>query len=78
MFDPQGTFIRELHLPGTPSGLFITPDQQLWVAHGYTGQVLKLGLDGKVIGAFGGQGKAPGQFGEAHFLAVSARGEIFR
>jgi len=55
----------------------ITPDQQLWLAHGHTGLILKLDLEGKVLGAMGGQGKALGQFGEAHYIAVSAKGEIY-
>jgi hypothetical protein len=40
--------------------------------------VLKLDLDGKVLGAMGRQGKALGQFGEAHFIAVNnANGDIY-
>jgi len=69
--------MREWRFPGTPCGLFITPDQTLWLAHGHAGQVLKLDLDGKVLGAMGKQGRGLGQFGEAHFIAVSARNEIF-
>jgi hypothetical protein len=30
-----------------------------------------------VLGSTGSQGKGPGQFGEAHFLAVSAKGDVF-
>ena len=59
------------------AGCFITPDQQLWLAHGHTGLVLKLDLNGTVLGAMAGQGKALGQFGEAHYIAVSAKGEIY-
>ena len=77
VFDGDGTFMRESKHPGTPCGLFITPDQQIWLAHGHTGQVLKLDLNGTVLGAMGGQGKALGQFGEAHYIAVSAKGEIY-
>ena len=77
VFDAEGTFMREWRFPGTPCGLFITPDQTLWLAHGHAGQVLKLDLDGKVLGAMGKQGRGLGQFGEAHFIAVSARNEIF-
>ena len=77
VFDGDGTFVRELKHPGTPCGLVITPDQQLWLAHGHTGLILKLDLNGTVLGAMGGQGKALGQFGEAHYIAVSAKGEIY-
>ena len=77
VFDADGTFVRESKHPGTPCGLVITPDQQLWLAHGHTGLMLKLDLNGTVLGAMGGQGKALGQFGEAHYIAVSAKGEIY-
>ena len=63
--------------PGTPCGLFISPDQHLWMAHGHAGQVIKLDLNGNVLGVIGKQGKALGQFGEAHYLALSARGDIY-
>jgi DNA-binding beta-propeller fold protein YncE len=77
VFDADGKYLREFKLPGTPCGLFIGPDQALWLAHGHAGQVLKLDLDGKVLGAVGSQGKGLGQFGEAHSIAVSTKDEIF-
>ncbi len=77
VFDADGGFIRESRHPGTPCGLFIAPDQHLWLAHGHAGRLMKLDLDGNVLGVTGSQGKAPGQFGEAHFLAVSAKGDVY-
>ena len=40
---------------------------------------MKLDLNGKVVGmiAGAGQGKALGKYGEAHYIAVSPRDEIF-
>ena len=76
MFDADGNYLRESRHPGTPCGLFISPDQHLWLAHGHAGRLMKLDLDGKVLGVTGQQGKAIGQFGEAYFLAVSAKGDI--
>jgi hypothetical protein len=77
VFDPDGKYVRESKHPGTPCGLFITPDQHIWLAHGHAGQVLKLDLAGNVLGVTGRQGKALGQFGEAHTIAVSADGEVY-
>ena len=77
VFDQDGNYIRESKHPGTPCGLFLTPDQTMFLAHGHTGLIKQLDLDGKVIGETGGQGKTPGRYGEAHYIAVSARGEIF-
>jgi DNA-binding beta-propeller fold protein YncE len=77
VFDSDGNYLRESKHPGTPCGLFISPDQHIWLAHGHAGQVLKLDLGGNVLGVTGSQGKALGQFGEAHFIAVSAKNEIY-
>ena len=77
VFDQDGNYIRESKQPGTPCGLFITPDQQMFMAHGHTGLIKRLDLDGNVLGETGGQGKVPGRYGEAHYIAVSARAEIF-
>src|SRR5262249_39613846 len=76
VFDADGNYIRESRHPGTPCGLFISPDQHLWLAHGHAGKLMKLDLDGKVLGVTGQQGKALGQFGEAHFLTVTAAGDV--
>jgi hypothetical protein len=47
------------------------------MVNGFAGQVLRLDLDGKVLAATGKPGKGAGEFGEAHFVAVSPRGEIY-
>jgi len=77
VFDADGKYLRESRHPGTPCGLYIGADQVLWLAHGHAGQVLKLDLQGKLLGVLGSQGKSLGQFGEAHFMAVSAKNEIY-
>lgn len=38
---------------------------------------MKLDLNGNVLGVTGSQGKALGQFGEAHFIALSPKAEIY-
>src|SRR5262245_12650835 len=77
VFDADGTYIRESKHPGTPCGLLISPDQHIWMAHGHAGQVIKLDLNGNVLGVTGRQGKALGQFGEAHTIAVSATNDVY-
>ena len=79
VFDADGNYIRELQHPGTPCGLFMTPDQTIWLAHGHTGQIMTLDLNGNVLGQMegAGQGKTLGKYGEAHYIAVSPRGEVF-
>jgi streptogramin lyase len=79
VFDADGTYIRESPHPGTPCGLFMGADQHIWLAHGHTGQIMKLDLNGNVTGimAGAGPGKTSGKYGEAHYIAVSPRDEIF-
>jgi DNA-binding beta-propeller fold protein YncE len=79
VFDADGAYVRESSHPGTPCGLFMGADQHIWLAHGHTGQIMKLDLDGKVVGmiAGGGPGKTTGKYGEAHYIAISPRDEIF-
>jgi hypothetical protein len=78
VFDADFYYIRESKHPGTPCGLFMGADH-IWLAHGHTGQIMKLDLDGKVIGVMpgAGPGKTVGKYGEAHYIAVSPRDEIF-
>ena len=79
VFDADGNYIRESKHPGTPCGLFMAPDQTIWLAHGHTGQIMTLDLNGNVLGVMdgAGNGKTLGKYGEAHYIAVSPRGEVF-
>ena len=46
---------------------------------GLDGQLMKVDRDsGKLVAVAGrGYGKAPDQFGKAHFMAMNARGDIY-
>ena len=76
LFDQDGQFIRELKYAGLPCGLDIGK-QEIYMVNGFAGQLLRLDLDGKVLSATGKPGKGLGEFGEAHYIAVSPKGEIF-
>jgi sugar lactone lactonase YvrE len=78
IFDQDGKFIREIKYAGLPCSLDIGK-QEIIMVNGFTGQVLRLDLDGKVLAAVGKPGAAGswGEFGEAHFVAVSPKGEIY-
>ena len=47
------------------------------MVNGFAGQLLRLDLQGNVLAATGKPGKDVGEFGEAHFVAVSPKGEIY-
>jgi len=76
IFDQDGKYIREIHYAGLPCALDIGKEN-IYMVNGFAGQLLKLDLDGKVLAAVGKPGTGVGEFGEAHFVAVSPKGDIY-
>jgi streptogramin lyase len=72
VFDQDGTFVRELKYAGLPCSFDIGKDG-ITMVNGFTGQILKLDLEGKVLSVYG----KPMEFGEAHNVAVNQKGEIY-
>jgi len=78
VFDANGKYLRETKHPGTPCGLALCRDRKhLMLAHGHAGKIIKLDVNGNVLGATGGQGKGPNRYGEAHFLTLDRREDIY-
>ena len=61
---------------GLPCALQIGA-KYIYMVNGYAGQVVRLDLDGKVLATTGKAGSGLGEFGEAHAIAVSPKGEIW-
>lgn len=70
IFDSQEKFLNEWTGVGYPYGLVITPDQHVWMVDGGYDRIIELDQNGKILGALGEPGHAPGQFAWAHFLAI--------
>jgi len=77
IFDAEGTFLKEWRDIGYPYGLFITPNQHVWMIDGGFDRIVELDQNGKIIGALGSPGHAPGQFAWGHFVAVGKDGRIY-
>lgn len=77
IFDENGKFLDQWTHLGSPWGLYLTSDQQLFMCDGYKNRVLKLDLKGRVLGVLGQPGKMPGQFSFPHHLAVGKNGELY-
>jgi DNA-binding beta-propeller fold protein YncE len=78
VFDRDGKYLRESSHPGTPCGLCMCNDRKhIMMAHGHAGLIMKLDPHGKVLGASGGQGKGPHRYGEAHYLALDRKENIY-
>ena len=76
VFDANGTFVREQKYKGLPCSVVFGRDEAFMV-NGFAGQLLRLDLSGTVLAATGKPGTAPGEFGEAHFIALSPRGDVY-
>jgi sugar lactone lactonase YvrE len=76
LFDQAGTFVREMKYAGLPCAMDIGP-QFVYMVNGFAGQVVRMDLEGTVLAVVGHPGKGPGEFGEAHFIAVSPAQEIY-
>ena len=76
VFDAEGTFVREMKYAGLPCSVDIGREF-VYMVNGFAGQLLRMDLNGKVLAATGKPGTALGEFGEAHFLAVSPKNELY-
>jgi DNA-binding beta-propeller fold protein YncE len=76
IFDAEGQFIREIKYAGLPCSLDIG-SQYIYMVNGFAGQILQMDLNGQVLAATGKAGTGPGEFGEAHVIAVSPKGDIY-
>ena len=60
-----------------PFGLFITPDDTLFVADGRAHRVIKMTVQGKVLDTFGKLGPEPGHFFLPHGITVAKDGSVY-
>lgn len=77
IFDADGNFLKQWTGIGYPYGLFITADQHVWMIDGGYDRIVELDANGKIIGALGEPGHAPGQLAWGHFLAIGRDGKIY-
>lgn len=77
VFDADGKFLTQWDHVGSPWGLDFHPDGTLMMADGHNDRVVKLSLDGQVLGAFGRNGRMPGDLNFGHHIAVDAEGNVF-
>ena len=77
VFDADGKFLEQWRHVGSPWGLDIQADGTLFLADGHNDRILKLTLDGKVLGAYGTNGRMPGELNFVHHLGLDSKGNIF-
>ncbi len=77
IFDAEGRYLDQWNKVGSPFGFALTDDGHVFIADGYHDRVVKATLDGRIVGALGGHGRAPGRFDVAHHLALGPAGDLF-
>jgi DNA-binding beta-propeller fold protein YncE len=77
VFDADGKFLEQWTHVGSPWGLDLLGDETMFIADGYNDRVLKVDLSGKVLGAFGGNGRMPGELSYVHHLEVDNAGNVY-
>lgn len=76
VFGQDGRFIRQFG-EMSPYGLFMTPEDVLFVADGVANRILKMSSDGKVLAAWGTTGIKPGDFKMPHGVTVAVDGAVY-
>lgn len=77
VFTSEGHFLSSWEHIGHPFGLFLTPQQQLFVADGISNTIGIYSLAGKRLAQWGSTGSAPGEMRRAHLLCVDDQGAVY-
>jgi streptogramin lyase len=77
IFDTEGSFLTQWTGIGYPYGLFVTPDQHIWMVDGGFDRIVELDQTGKILGSIGSPGHQPGQLAWGHFLAIGTDRTLF-
>ena len=78
IFDQNGAFLGKWTDIGAPWGLYyVKRDNALYMCDGLNDRIVKLNLDGQILGVLGSHGKIPGKLDFPHNLAVDSSGAIY-
>jgi sugar lactone lactonase YvrE len=76
VYDLDGEFVKGWVYRGMACSLALGADGNIYMTTGFDAQIVKLDRNGRVLGVTGQSGDGPNEYGEAHDIAVNARGEI--
>jgi DNA-binding beta-propeller fold protein YncE len=78
IFDADGRFLAKWTHVGAPWGLaYSAGESALYMSDGEANRVVKLNLEGQIVGVLGGFGKSPGAFDFPHHIAVDGSGSLY-
>jgi DNA-binding beta-propeller fold protein YncE len=71
VFNDQGKYLTQWPGIGSPWGIYyIAKEQAIYMCDGKYNRILKLNLEGQVLGVLSSWGKAPGKVDYVHSIAV--------
>ncbi len=77
LFDTDGGLLGEWLFDAMVCALHLHNDGHMYITTGFDGQLAKVDMTGRVLGAIGRPGIANGEFGEAHALTLDLRGNAY-
>jgi DNA-binding beta-propeller fold protein YncE len=78
VFDADGKFLAKWSDVGSPWGLYhVARENAIYMVDGYNNRIVKLNLEGQVLGVLASYGKQPGKLDFAHNIAVDSEGSIY-
>ncbi|HEU0123356.1 MAG TPA: peptidyl-alpha-hydroxyglycine alpha-amidating lyase family protein [Bryobacteraceae bacterium] len=78
IFSPDGKFLTKWTHLGSPWGFaFNEKESTLYICDGYNSRIVKVNLEGQILGTYGQYGKIPGRFDFVHHMAVDSNGAIY-
>ncbi len=78
LFDQSGKFLGKWTDIGSPWGLYyVGRENAIYMCDGVNDRIIKLNLEGQVLGVLGSHGKAAGKLDFPHNLAVDSTGAIY-
>ena len=78
IFDTNGKFLGKWTDIGAPWGIaYSAKENCIYMCDGVNNRIIKLNMDGQVIGTLSSYGKAPGKIDFAHNLALDSTGALY-
>ena len=78
IFDKNGKFLGKWTDVGAPWGLdYVARDNAIYMCDGLNDRIIKLNLDGQILGVLSSYGKVPGKLDYPHSIAVDSTGAIY-
>jgi sugar lactone lactonase YvrE len=77
VFDADGKFLAQWKHVGSPWGVVIAEDESIYMCDGHNNRILKLNLQGEILGVLGSPGRLPGELDYSHHLALGPSRSIY-